>query len=92
MTMNGKEPSLGLYYKTLYVSNCCNKLECFPLPYPSVIFAGKAGAYEGGALTQLYPNISRLWWKCMEVANTLAYYETATITDVKCFNVQAPSG
>jgi hypothetical protein len=26
----------------------------------------------------------------MEVANTLAYYDTATITAVKCFIVQAP--
>jgi len=26
----------------------------------------------------------------MEVANTLAYYNTATITAVKCFIVQAP--
>jgi hypothetical protein len=28
----------------------------------------------------------------MEVANTLAYYDTATITDMKRFIVQAPGG
>ncbi len=28
----------------------------------------------------------------MEVANTLAYYDTATITAVKSFIVQAPGG
>jgi hypothetical protein len=27
----------------------------------------------------------------MEVANTLAYYDMATITAVKCFIVQAPA-
>ncbi len=27
--------------------------------------------------------------KCIEVDNTLAYYDTATITAVKCFIVQA---
>jgi hypothetical protein len=32
----------------------------------------------------------RLGWKLMEVANTLAYYDTATITAVKSFIVQAP--
>ncbi len=26
----------------------------------------------------------------MEVSNTLAYYDTATFTSVKCFTVQAP--
>ncbi len=31
----------------------------------------------------------RLGWKYMAVANTLAYYDTATITAVKSFVVQA---
>ncbi len=37
----------------------------------------------------LPPNI-RLGWKWQEVANTLAYYNVATITAVKSFIVQAP--
>jgi hypothetical protein len=37
----------------------------------------------------LHANI-RLEWKSMEVANTLAYYNTATITVIKSFTVQAP--
>ncbi len=32
----------------------------------------------------------RLGWKATEVANTLAYYETSTITAVKGLIVQAP--
>jgi len=32
----------------------------------------------------------RLKWKSMEVANTLAYYNTVTITAVKSFIGQAP--
>jgi len=32
----------------------------------------------------------RLEWKSMEVGNTLAYYDMATITAVKSFIVQAP--
>jgi hypothetical protein len=31
----------------------------------------------------------RLEWNCMVVTNTLAYYETATITAVKIFILQA---
>ena len=34
----------------------------------------------------------RLEWKSMEVGNTLAYYDMATITAVKSFIVQAPGG
>jgi hypothetical protein len=34
------------------------------------------------------PAIIRLSWKKMEVTNTLAYYNTATITTVKSFTVQ----
>jgi hypothetical protein len=36
------------------------------------------------------PTNIRLGWKQIAVANTLAYYDTATITDVNCFIVQAP--
>ncbi len=32
----------------------------------------------------------RLEWKSMEVGNTLAYYDMATITAVKSFIVQGP--
>ncbi len=30
----------------------------------------------------------RLWWKQLKVTNTLAYYRTGSITDVKCVTVQ----
>jgi hypothetical protein len=36
------------------------------------------------------PTNTRLKWKSMQVANTLAYYDTAIITVVKSFIVQAP--
>jgi hypothetical protein len=32
----------------------------------------------------------RLGWMLMEVANTLAYYDTATVTTVKSLTVQWP--
>ncbi len=38
--------------------------------------------YSYGRPTNIIPE-----WKCIEVENTLAY-DTATITDVKCFIVQ----
>jgi hypothetical protein len=46
------------------------------------------GLHSNGMLLALPPNI-KLGWKCREVANTLAYYDTATITAVKTFIVQA---
>ncbi len=61
--------------------------------HPSLIFAGKAGSLESckvihsGRLLALPKNI-RLGRKGMEVAKTLAYYSTATITIVKSFIVQ----
>jgi hypothetical protein len=44
--------------------------------------------HSNGRLLALPANI-RLRWKGMAVANTLAYYITATITAVKSFIVQA---
>ncbi len=41
-----------------------------------------------GRLLALPPNI-RLTWKGVAMANTLAFYDTATITVVKGFLVQA---
>ncbi len=71
-----------------------NKLECFATVsyfHPRLIIAGTAGAYHNGApystlgwLVALPKNV-RLGWKWMEVANTLAYYNMATITTVKFF-------
>jgi hypothetical protein len=64
--------------------------------HTSLIFAGKA--YQiiahamlhcNGRLIVLPANI-RLGWKLMEVANTQAYYDMATITAVKSFMVQVP--
>ncbi len=63
----------------------------------SLIFAGKeltikvefCKAFHSGSLLVLPTNI-RLGWKSMQVANTLITYDTAIITAVKCFIVQAP--
>ncbi len=67
--------------------------------HPSLAFFVKAGAYQtrvkplkgphaNGKLLGLTENI-KLEWKWMAVANTLAYYDTATITAVKSIIVQA---
>jgi hypothetical protein len=64
---------------------------------PSVIFMEKGRRLpewstlhnSNRGLLGLPANI-RLGWKWMAVANTLAYYCTATITAVMCFIVQAP--
>jgi hypothetical protein len=44
--------------------------------------------FQSGSLLVLHTNI-RLGGKAMQVANTLAYYDTAIITAVKSFIVQA---
>ena len=62
---------------------------------PSLIFSGKAGAYQSGApmklhsgkLLALAANIL-LGWKEMTVANTQAHHNTATITALKRFKVE----
>ncbi len=59
--------------------------------HPSLIFPGKAEAYQSWAPTGLrfngsllaLPTNIRLGWKWMEVANTLAFYDEATITAIK---------
>ena len=45
--------------------------------------------FHSGSLPVLPTNI-RLGWKSMQVANTLAYYDTAIVTAVKSFIVLAP--
>ncbi len=45
--------------------------------------------FHSGSHLVLPTNI-RLGWKSIQVANTLAYYDTAIITAVKSFIVQAP--
>ena len=56
--------------------------------HPSLMFVSMKGAYHlSGAMLR-----APLWQprlKRMELENTLAYYNTATITAVKCFIVQA---
>ena len=47
------------------------------------------GLNYNGKLLTLPINIG-LGWKRMDVVNTLAYYDTATITAVKGFIVQTP--
>ncbi len=58
--------------------------------HPSLILAGKAGAYQSGAFTGLHyngrllalPANIRLGWKLLVVANNLAYCDTANIKAV----------
>ncbi len=45
--------------------------------------------FHSGSLLVTPTNI-RLGWKSVQVANTLAYYDTAIITAIKSFIVQAP--
>ena len=47
--------------------------------------------FHSGSLLVLPTNI-RLGWKSVQVANTLAYCDTAIIIAVKSFIVQAPGG
>jgi hypothetical protein len=63
-----------------------------------ITFAGKAGAYQSESLVGLNSNSwlpavpakIRQERKWLTVANTLAYYNTATITAVKSIIGQAP--
>jgi hypothetical protein len=76
-----------------------NKLEYLPHPFTSTqvsclqakleltIVDHHMELYSNGRLLAL-PTIIRLIWKGREVANTLAYYNTAKITVVKRFIVQ----
>ncbi len=58
------------------------------------MFAGKAEAYQCGApcgkVGLALPANIWLGWKQIAVANTLAYYDTATITTVKSFPADGP--
>ncbi len=58
-----------------------------------ITFADKAGAYQSespnGWLTAVLAKMT-LGRKWLTVANTPAYYDTATITTVKCFTVKVP--
>ena len=47
------------------------------------------GLHSNGGLLAVFANI-RLVRKRMEVANTIAYNDTATITAIKSFIVQGP--
>jgi hypothetical protein len=47
------------------------------------------GLYSNGRLLTL-PINSRLTWMLIAVTNALAYYDTATITAVHMFIIQAP--
>jgi len=46
--------------------------------------------FDSGSLSVLPTNI-RLGWKSMQLASTLAYYDTAKITAVKKFYSSGPS-
>ncbi len=47
---------------------------------------------KGGSTLVGLPVKFRLEWKRRELANTLAYYDTATIVNVKSFIVEVPGG
>jgi hypothetical protein len=61
--------------------------------HPSLVFVGKAGGYQSGPpyraqLKCLAPSLAPIYYIRVEVddmANTLAYYDTAKITPVKSF-------
>ncbi len=55
----------------------------------ALVFVGKADAFQSGAPSEPCLHILEAMWKWMEVVNTLAYYDTATITTVKSFIVHA---
>ncbi len=66
--------------------------------HPSLTFVSKAdisrlerlmGVHSNERLLASLTNI-RPGWKCMKVENALAFYNTATITTIKSFKVQAP--
>ncbi len=79
----------------------CNKLQCLLLPFTSdqvQYFKERleppkveppTGLHSDGKLPALPTNI-RLGWKQVEVANTLAYYDTTTIIAAKSFIVHVP--
>ncbi len=78
-----------------------NELECLPLPFTCALVSNiwvRLEPTKVGPLTVLYfngrllalPTNIRQGWKWLEVANALAYYDTATITAVKSFIVQVP--
>jgi hypothetical protein len=76
-----------LFYKTFYSCNC--RPIAIINPHCSLIYAGKARAHFTGVQNNsrqlALPSNNGLVWKCMTVANTQAYYDTATITGVKSF-------
>ncbi len=60
-----------------------------------IIFVGKTGVYQSGALLcnnrlPVLPENIRLGWKKLTVAYTLVYYGTTIITAVDDFTVLAP--
>jgi len=67
---------------------------------PIQAFAGKAGAYQSGALLmiQLYwvatrcAPIIRRGWKWLTLENSLAYFDTAKITAVKFLKYRHQEG
>ncbi len=74
-----------------------NKLECFfiEIDYHSrIIFAARLEPSRVECLTELYsngklialPGNIRLLWESMEMANTLAYYNTPKIMVVESFS------
>ncbi len=67
----------GLYYKTFY--GCLFEINCSVFECRSVLRKAPT-----------LPAKIRQRWKWMAVANTLAFYDTATITTLKSFIIQAP--
>jgi hypothetical protein len=56
---------------------------------PSLIFAGKAKSLPLSGVSQGLASIIRVGQKWLAVTNTLAYYDTLIITNVRSFDVQA---
>jgi hypothetical protein len=86
----------GFYYKPFYghiiAVLCIARLFATAIDFhPSLIFDG-LNPTKVEPLMELYSNgqLLALITYIMAVANTLAYYDLATITAVKCFTVEAP--
>jgi hypothetical protein len=67
--------------------------------HSSLIFPGKEGAYQNGALTKLFSygkltallENNRLGWKWLIMTYTLAFYDMAIMTVLKSFITTDPS-
>jgi hypothetical protein len=99
LKLTGSFETRGLYCRTFYTRNFCLIVISQSVCHldPSRIFAGKAGLPEWSSLRDftlmegLRPRPQILGMGVSEgKQQTLVYYDTATITAVKCFIIKDP--